>query len=134
MSETSPSRPHRLSILLVGLLAVGGSVFGSQHLRHDDTHDGVAPCQSIPAEAHQVIDAVQKGGPHKYPEDDSRFGNYENLLPPEKLGYYREYTVETPGVHHRGPRRIVTGGGADGRVDEWYYTDDHYETFCEVTR
>lgn len=64
--------------------------------------------------------------------DDRRFGNYERILPEQPRNYYREYTVDTPGVHHRGARRIVTGGGGDGHVDEWFYTADHYESFCEM--
>ncbi|SDR81730.1 Guanyl-specific ribonuclease Sa [Corynebacterium timonense] len=94
---------------------------------------GVSACGSLPDEAWDTIRAVEDGGPFPYPEhDDRRFGNYENVLPDEDLGYYREYTVDTPGLNHRGQRRIVTGGGADGDVDEWYYTGDHYESFCEV--
>lgn len=89
-------------------------------------------CPNLPAEAWDTINLIESGGPYPHPEDDSRFGNYERTLPEEPLGYYREYTVDTPGVHHRGLRRIVTGGGADGVVDEWYYTDNHYDTFCEV--
>ena len=72
------------------------------------------------------------GGPFAYPENaDTHFGNYEGRLPEADGDYYREFTVETPGLDHRGPRRIVTGG--DSRdPDVWYYTDDHYESFCEI--
>lgn len=94
--------------------------------------DPVPACGNLPAEARDTIGLVQEGGPYPYPDnDDARFGNYEGVLPDEKLGYYREYTVDTPGVSHRGARRIVTGGGDEPEV--WYYTDDHYESFCEVT-
>ena len=96
--------------------------------------DAVPTCDNLPSQARDTISLVQQGGPYPYPDnDDARFGNYESVLPDEELGYYREYTVDTPGVSHRGARRIVTGGGGDGTVDDWYYTDDHYETFCEVT-
>ena len=61
-----------------------------------------------------------------------RFGNYEGVLPQESRDYYREYTVETPGLNHRGTRRIVTGGGSETDPDVWYYTDDHYESFCSI--
>ncbi len=54
------------------------------------------------------------------------FGNRERRLPQRPRGYYREYTVRTPDLGHRGARRIVTGGDPP---DVWYYTDDHYETF-----
>ena len=49
------------------------------------------------------------------------------LLPFEGDGYYREYTVVTPGSSDRGARRIVTG--ARGEV---FYTADHYGSFVEV--
>ena len=54
------------------------------------------------------------------------FGNREQRLPQRPRGYYREYTVDTPGLGHRGARRIVTGGTPP---DAWYYTDDHYDSF-----
>ncbi|WP_291314161.1 ribonuclease domain-containing protein [Corynebacterium sp. UBA2622] len=99
------------------------------------TAAGAVPaCSNLPDEVWSTIDEVKRGGPYEYPGyDDTRFGNYQNELPQEKLGYYREYTVDTPGVHHRGERRIITGGGDDGHVDEWYYTGDHYESFCEIS-
>ena len=46
--------------------------------------------------------------------------------------FYREYTVETPGLDHRGARRIVTGGGSETDPEVWTFTDDHYESFCEI--
>jgi ribonuclease T1 len=55
------------------------------------------------------------------------FGNFERVLPRRERGYYREYTVATPGVRHRGARRIVAGRGG-----ELYYTEDHYRTFRRV--
>lgn len=100
------------------------------------THaDGIAPCDDaeLPDEAFDTIDDILAGGPFAYPANDgSRFGNYEQLLPNEPKGYYREYTVDTPGLNHRGERRIVTGGKREQDPDVWYYTEDHYESFCEV--
>ena len=52
------------------------------------------------------------------------FGNFERILPRQDSGYYREYTVPTPGESDRGARRIVTGAGG-----EKYYTQDHYDSF-----
>lgn len=60
------------------------------------------------------------------------FGNFEGLLPEHERGYYREYTVPTPGLKHRGARRIVTGGTPLDDPPEMYYTDDHYESFCLI--
>ena len=94
---------------------------------------GLPACGSLPDEAWDTVALIEAGGPFPHPDnDDRRFGNYERILPEQPRDYYREYTVDTPGVHHRGARRIVTGGGSDGHVDEWFYTADHYESFCEV--
>ena len=102
------------------------------------TTSGLPACGSLPDEAWDTVDLIEAGGPFLYPaNDDKRFGNYERVLPQESRNYYREYTVDTPGLRHRGARRIVTGGaGGKGKaardVEAWYYTDDHYESFCEM--
>lgn len=87
----------------------------------------------LPSEAHRMVERIQHGGPFAYPQDGAVFGNREKLLPHQPRGYYREYTVVTPGLKHRGARRIVTGGTPPG---VWYYTDDHYRHFrrFEVAR
>lgn len=83
----------------------------------------------LPPEAADTIALIDRGGPFPYEEDGSTFGNYEGLLPDRPDGYYREYTVETPGSDDRGARRIV--GGAEG---ELYWTEDHYESFEVIWR
>ncbi|MGD8200501.1 ribonuclease domain-containing protein [Ornithinimicrobium sp. W1679] len=108
---------------------------GADEPRGVDTRDwdGIDACWDdvLPDELDEVADDVEDGGPFSYPgKDGSTFGNFEGFLPDESRGYYREYTVETPGLDHRGARRIVTGGGA-ADPEVWYYTDDHYESFCE---
>lgn len=88
---------------------------------------------SLPGEADEVVDDILVDGPFNYPDNDgTHFGNYEGRLPAEHDDFYREYTVETPGLDHRGARRIVTGGGESTDPEVWYYTDDHYESFCEI--
>ena len=57
------------------------------------------------------------------------FENRERLLPIKSRGYYREYTVDTPGLSHRGPRRVVTGGNPP---EVYYYTEDHYRSFVRI--
>ncbi|MGG6342474.1 ribonuclease domain-containing protein [Stenotrophomonas indicatrix] len=84
----------------------------------------------LPAEARQTIALIQRGGPFPHRQDGSTFGNREQQLPQRPRGYYREYTVDTPGAGNRGARRIVTGGNPP---DAWYYTDDHYESFRSFT-
>ncbi|GAA4786479.1 ribonuclease [Corynebacterium canis] len=91
------------------------------------------PTATLPDQAHEVIDDILAGGPFEHPEyDGTHFGNYERILPRQNSNFYREYTVDTPGVRHRGERRIVVGGGTKQDPDTWYYTDDHYESFCEI--
>ncbi|MFF1255118.1 ribonuclease domain-containing protein [Pseudarthrobacter sp. NPDC058329] len=79
---------------------------------------------ALPAEGRRTLALIRAGGPYRYSQDDQTFGNFERILPRRDRGYYREYTVPTPGESDRGARRIVAGD--DG---EKYYTDDHYETF-----
>ena len=80
----------------------------------------------LPAEARATLALIARGGPYPHRQDNSTFGNRERRLPQQPRGYYREYTVETPGLGHRGARRIVTGGQPPA---EYYYTDDHYDSF-----
>ena len=82
----------------------------------------------LPAEGRRVLALIRAGGPYRYSQDDQAFGNFEGILPRRDRGYYREYTVPTPGESDRGARRIVAG--ADG---EKYYTGDHYESFSFIT-
>jgi guanyl-specific ribonuclease Sa len=85
----------------------------------------------LPPEAAQTLALIARGGPYPHRQDGSVFGNRERLLPPRPRGYYREYTVDTPGLGHRGARRIVTGGDPP---TEYWYTDDHYASFQPFRR
>lgn len=80
--------------------------------------------KSLPPEALVTIELIQSDGPFPYGKDGTVFANRERLLPGHPHGYWREYTVETPGESDRGARRIVHGEG-----DEYYYTGDHYQSF-----
>jgi ribonuclease T1 len=83
--------------------------------------------KALPAEARETLSLIRAGGPFPYARDGVVFGNREGLLPKQPRGYYREYTVRTPGVRDRGPRRIVAG-----KNGEHYYTDDHYRSFRRI--
>ena len=83
----------------------------------------------LPAEARETLRLIARGGPFPYDRDGVVFGNFEKRLPQRPRGHYREYTVPTPGVSHRGARRIVAGGDPPS---EFFYTDDHYETFRRI--
>ena len=93
-----------------------------------DVSDTWAPF--LTPEARKTVGLIQRGGPFPYRQDGTTFGNREKRLPRRDRGWYREYTVDTPGLSHRGPRRIVTGGHPP---TEWYYTADHYESFQSFT-
>ncbi|MGA4847665.1 ribonuclease domain-containing protein [Streptomyces sp. G5(2025)] len=83
----------------------------------------------LPTEARRTLRRIDDGGPFPYERDGAVFSNFERELPRRARGYYREYTVRTPGERDRGARRIVTGSGG-----EIYYTDDHYASFKAVLR
>ncbi len=72
---------------------------------------------------------IHEGGPFRYEKDGTVFGNRERQLPSQQRGYYREYTVPTPGLSHRGARRIVCGGRQPRQPDACFYTEDHYSSF-----
>ena len=82
---------------------------------------------ALPREAQQTLQSIKRGGPFAFERDGVVFGNYERQLPSRNRGYYREYTVTTPGAKNRGARRIIAGAGG-----EYYYTDDHYRTFKRI--
>lgn len=89
----------------------------------------VVSLQALPKQAQDMMVLIRQGGPFRYEKDGTVFGNRERLLPRAKRGYYREYTVTTPGVRHRGARRIVCGGFESRQPDACYYTEDHYASF-----
>jgi len=107
--------------LVAGLLALVFS-FGAFGLS-----ERVVEKDRLPREALDTIALIRKGGPFPYERDGAVFGNREKLLPARERGWYREYTVRTPGERTRGARRIVAG--RDGTL---YYTDDHYRSFKRI--
>ena len=81
----------------------------------------------LPPEGRATLALIKQGGPFPYQRDGIVFQNREKRLPIQPRGYYREYTVKTPGLKHRGPKRIIAGSAAD-----YYYTEDHYESFRRI--
>ncbi|MGV0743648.1 ribonuclease domain-containing protein [Mycolicibacterium sp. XJ870] len=97
------------------------------------TEDGSCRLDSLPPQVAETIELIESRGPFPHPRNDGVvFGNFEGELPKHQRGYYHEYTVPTPGLNHRGTRRIVTGGTPLDNPPEYYYTDDHYESFCLI--
>jgi len=122
-------RARLLTLLRLILALVLAACLGSAAAR--ESLDSVA-LSSLPPEAHRTLQLIKQGGPFPYPrKDGSTFGNYEKRLPLKPRGYYREYTVPTPGSRDRGARRIVAGSPPE-TSGEYYYTDDHYRSFRRI--
>lgn len=115
---------------LRSLLLLAALLFGqSSHAFFGNSSDTIQASQ-LPPEGRQVLLQIKQGGPFAHPrKDGSVFGNFEKRLPRQPRGYYREYTVPTPGAKNRGARRIVTGGNPPV---EFHYTDDHYRSFRQI--
>ncbi len=90
------------------------------------------PLSSLPVQAQDVHRRILAGGPFRYTKDGVVFGNRERLLPRQPRGFYREYTVPTPGERDRGARRIVCGGKDERQPETCFYTKDHYQSFQPI--
>jgi ribonuclease T1 len=115
---------------LLALMAPAGTTFARGPVAVGDIQ-----LAALPWEAQATLALVKSGGPFPYARDNRVFGNRERLLPMRQRGYYREFTVKTPGARDRGARRIIAGSGAAGDVrgsGEYYYSDDHYNSFRRI--
>ena len=127
------SRLSGLKLVLTGfvlavVLAYGG--LQAKGLSATDTDVNMAVAE-LPQPGAQIYELIHLGGPFAHEKDGVVFGNRERLLPLQKRGYYREYTVTTPGSRDRGARRIVCGGPTRA-PDACYYTADHYASFRKI--
>jgi len=136
------TRRPLLALLVLGVLLAGGYLLSAVRAEPDSgtgassatatatvRPSGLAtlPECALPAEARRTLALIEAGGPFPYQRDGAVFGNVERLLPAQPRGWYREYTVPTPGERDRGARRIVAG-----RDGSRYYTADHDESFALV--
>jgi len=121
-----------LAIAVTGLVAVGSAVLGRTPVPQPAAL--AVAFSELPVEARQMDVVIRRGGPFAYAKDGSVFGNRERLLPTNARGYYREYTVKTPGARDRGARRIVCGGSQPTKPDACYYTGDHYASFARIVQ
>jgi ribonuclease T1 len=96
--------------------------------RPADSRPAVIYVAELPSQGRQTYELIRQGGPFPYGKDGAVFGNRERSLPAEKRGFYREYTVLTPGSRDRGARRIVCGGPIKA-PHACFYTADHYASF-----
>ncbi|OIN91251.1 MAG: guanine-specific ribonuclease N1 and T1 [Comamonadaceae bacterium CG1_02_60_18] len=126
-------RCKRFQLFIAGLVFLLAMVGGAQarSVAPDQSQQAIG-LSELPREGQQMVALIYQGGPFASERDGVVFGNRERLLPIKKRGYYREYTVATPGLKHRGVRRIVCGGKP--RVpDVCYYTADHYQSFRRIS-
>lgn len=122
----------RLGLFLLAILAAAPAA-----ARESYVDQGIPSVRAaaLPGEARQTLALIRQGGPFLYRKDGSVFGNFERRLPARPHGYYREYTVPTPGLRDRGAQRIVAGRGSTGNVrtsGEYYFTNDHYRSFRRI--
>jgi ribonuclease T1 len=142
---TDPAQAMNRSLRLLGrLLLIAALAFGASACAREEqppagraatAPSGEVALDALPREAQQTLALIRQGGPFPYRKDGSVFGNRERLLPKQRRGYYTEYTVPTPGSRDRGARRIVAGKGATGDPatgGEYYYSDDHYQSFRRI--
>jgi guanyl-specific ribonuclease Sa len=118
-------------VLLIGAGSAGALSAAPRPVPSAAKAASISSCSlaDLPAQATDTVKLIQAGGPFPYPKNDGVvFDNREGILPAESASYYHEYTVPTPGASNRGTRRIITGS-----ADEYYYTGDHYATFCLIS-
>jgi ribonuclease T1 len=119
-----------LAIVLAGAAVFGNGAMAKAPKQQLET----VALASLPSEAQGTERLIRAGGPFPYTQDGRRFGNRERLLPAQGRGYYREYTVKTPGSRDRGARRIVCGGEQATAPEACFYTADHYTSFRRIVQ
>ncbi|MBV8620158.1 MAG: ribonuclease [Curvibacter sp.] len=126
----------RTSRALLTCLWLAAALAGTSlvHARETPATDGLTTVAlpELPAQGRETYQLILQGGPFRHAKDGVVFGNREHILPAHKRGFYREYTVRTPGERDRGARRIVCGGLQPTAPDACYYSDDHYASFRRI--
>jgi ribonuclease T1 len=120
------------TVVVAAGLATGGLVFSAAVSARNSDPAATVALSNLPAPAQDTHRLILSGGPFPYDKDGSVFGNRERLLPPKARGWYREYTVRTPGARNRGAKRIVCGGKPPTQPEACFYTDDHYASFKRI--
>ena len=119
---------------LASLVLLGSLSLADVQARGIASEPAAVALASLPKEAQRTQRLIYTGGPFPYEKDGTVFGNRERLLPPRERGFYREYTVPTPGSRDRGARRIVCGGRQPAAPEACFYTDDHYASFRRIAK
>ena len=120
-----PMTKFRFLLIAAVLLQLGVGVVAGREPKAPQF--GAIDAADLPKEARATLALIKKGGPFPYQRDGVVFGNFERRLPSRDRGYYKEYTVATPGARDRGARRIIAGS-----TGEFFYTSDHYKTFRRI--
>jgi ribonuclease T1 len=120
---------QRWFMLLMGVVLMACTVLVQARSPQEAQFQPTLLVTDMPREGQKTYQLILQGGPFPYEKDGTVFGNRERLLPRHERGYYREYTVRTPGARNRGARRIVCGGQEPTRPKACYYTQDHYASF-----
>ena len=123
---------HKLGLAF--FLAAAAIATGAVQARDMPAVAATVALAQLPPEAQETERLVHRGGPFPYSKDGSTFGNRERVLPARARGYYREYTVKTPGSRDRGARRIVCGGRQAQAPEACFYSDDHYTSFRRIVQ
>jgi len=132
-SITSPVSKFALTGVMLVALATGIQARERSSVTPADQPQETIALAELPPQGQRTYEAILNGGPFRHEKDGAVFGNRERLLPRERRGHYREYTVDTPGSRDRGARRIVCGGKPTAPVNCWY-TADHYASFRLILR
>lgn len=123
-----------LKLGLATAVAASAALTVTVQAKGPGTAGGSVALAELPREAQQTEQLIRAGGPFPYAKDGTTFGNRERQLPRRERGYYREYTVPTPGASNRGARRIVCGGAPPRQPEVCYYSDDHYASFRQIVQ
>ena len=138
--RNSVARTFLVTLGLVGMLAfIGqstawakGPALADTAVLAAQTSGRTVALADLPKQGRETYELIFKGGPFAYDKDGTVFGNRERILPAQKRGYYREYTVKTPYARTRGAKRIVCGGSQPAQPEACYYSDDHYASFRRI--
>jgi ribonuclease T1 len=123
-----------LTSFLFAAVAMGAAPAQARQRLHDgsaESQPAVVSIAELPQAGRKTYELIRAGGPFPFDKDGMVFGNRERQLPAERRGFYREYTVSTPGSRDRGARRIVCGGPATA-PHACFYTADHYASFRKI--